>query len=197
MPLESQQPSGHFIDIASLPSNYPTVHLPSDFWEVLGRTVATFGFLEEVLGKAIFAITATKLYGDEQELTSAYEKWNLVLERALYDQLSGLIDSYEKAASSREIQIAEFPTLVGELRDAAKLRNVLCHGSWRKADEHGRSVPLFVNRKLEIFETAIDVDFLRTTQRAVAELACAVVNSITITGWQFPGSNGPGLVIGD
>jgi len=29
-------------------------------------------------------------------------------------------------------------------------------------------------------------------QRHVTELAMAVVNSVTVTGWQFPGSNGPG-----
>ena len=42
------------------------VYLPTgdspQFWEQLGRTVATYGFLEEVLGKAIFAFTATRNY---------------------------------------------------------------------------------------------------------------------------------------
>ena len=196
MTIESQRQKGHYLDIASLPESYPTMHLPAEFWELLGRAIATFGFLEEILGKAIFAMTATKLYDDEQELTDAYEKWNSVLEKALYDQLGNLISSYEKAATARDIKIADFSSLVAELRSAVDLRNVLCHGSWKFPDEHGHSVPLFVNRKMEIFETAIDVEFLRTTQRAVAELSCEVINTVTIAGWQFPGTNGPGLVIG-
>jgi hypothetical protein len=41
-----------------LPPSFPTqAHAPA-FWEALGRAVATFGFLEETLGKAIFAFTS-------------------------------------------------------------------------------------------------------------------------------------------
>jgi hypothetical protein len=39
------------------------------------------------------------------------------------------------------------------------LRNVLCHGSWRKPDADGRSVPFFVNRRLEVFEDSVDVAY--------------------------------------
>jgi hypothetical protein len=42
------------------------------FWETLGRTIATFGFLEEVLGKAIFAFTATTRH-QESEIDAAFE----------------------------------------------------------------------------------------------------------------------------
>jgi hypothetical protein len=48
------------VDIKNLPASFPTHRHSAAFWENLGRTVATFGFLEEVLGKAIFAFTATK-----------------------------------------------------------------------------------------------------------------------------------------
>jgi hypothetical protein len=41
------------------------------FWEALGRTIATFGFLEEVLGKAIFAFTATTQY-QESDIDAAH-----------------------------------------------------------------------------------------------------------------------------
>jgi hypothetical protein len=47
------------VDIKNLPPLFPTHRHSSMFWESLGRTVATFGFLEEVLGKAIFAFSAT------------------------------------------------------------------------------------------------------------------------------------------
>ena len=47
------------VDLNKLPSLFPTHRHSPMFWEALGRTIATFGFLEEVLGKAIFAFTAT------------------------------------------------------------------------------------------------------------------------------------------
>ena len=43
-------------------------------------------FIEEVLGKAIFAFTATRKY-EAQEIEDAYEAWLPRLERALTDQL--------------------------------------------------------------------------------------------------------------
>ena len=39
----------------------------------LGRTVASFGHLEEALGKAIFALTATVRY-EEGEIQGAFER---------------------------------------------------------------------------------------------------------------------------
>jgi hypothetical protein len=46
-----------------------------------------------------------------------------------------------------------------------------------------------------VFDAPVDTAYLRQTQRAVAELACHVKNSITSMGYQFPGSRGPGAVI--
>ena len=69
-----------------LPPSFPThLHSP-EFWEQLGRTIATYGFLEEVLGRAIFAFTATRAYSPE-EIDAAYQAWLPQLERALTDQL--------------------------------------------------------------------------------------------------------------
>jgi hypothetical protein len=66
------------------------------FWEKLGRAIGTFGFLEEVLarvsgkeevlGKAIFAFTATTPY-NENDIQAALERWLPTLENALIDPL--------------------------------------------------------------------------------------------------------------
>lgn len=180
------------IDRDRLPHKFPThTHLPQ-FWEQLGRTVATFGFLEEVLGKAIFAFTATRRYGSE-EVDAAYHAWLPELERALSDQLWNLAEGYGKAVRENSDATTEN---VGELVDAIKeatiIRNVLCHGSWRTPDANGASVPLFVNRQKEVFETAIDIAYLLRVQAHVAELVCAVIDTVTHMGWQFPGGAGPG-----
>jgi hypothetical protein len=95
---EVEEPQGHLIDQAGLPQNYPTHAMGPEFWEQLGRTIATFGFLEEVLGKEIFALTATKMLPDDPTAAAEeYSKWLATLEHALTDQLRGLIDIFGKA----------------------------------------------------------------------------------------------------
>lgn len=184
--------TGQVIDIRRLPENYPTHLHDANFWESLGRVVATYGFLEEVLGKAIFSFTATRAYPVD-EIEAAYEKWQPTLDRALSDALGGLISSYETAVREHpEASLESFPEMLADLRSAAALRNVLCHGSWRKPDASGASLPHFVNRDLQLFDTRIDIAFLRKTQRHVEELASHVISTVTSMGWQFPGSDSPG-----
>jgi len=181
------------VDCDKLPAQFPTHLHPAAFWEALGRVVATFGFLEEILGKAIFSFTATREY-PETEIQAAYEKWLPTLQRALSDPLGGLIDSYEKTVSENpKATISDLEEGIDHLRKASIVRNVLCHGSWnRRPDAQGRSLPLFINKRNEIFETPIDLAYLNQVQRHTAELACAVINTVTQMGYQFPGSNGPG-----
>ncbi len=183
------------IDQDALPSRFPTHRHQGEFWESLGRTVGTFGFLEQVLGRAIFALSTTTRY-DTAEIDSAYEEWSRTLERALTDPLGHLVGDYEKAVRRHpDATTDDLDHLVGELRKATRIRNVLCHGSWQEPDANGASVPLFVDRKLNLFDAAIDCAFLEQVQRHAAELSCAVINSVTRMGWQFPGCSGLGKPI--
>ena len=189
---DDRQPKRHVVDHTKLPMGYPTHMHSAEFWEALGRTIATFGFLEEILGKAIFSFTATRQY-PEDELEAEFEKWLPTLEKALSDPLGGLIDSYGKAVrANNSATIPNLDELLENLRAASTLRNVLCHGSWRTPDDQGRSIPLFVDRRNQVFQDAIDVAYLQQVQQHVAELVCAVINTVTHMGWQFPGSGGPG-----
>ena len=183
------------IDCDGLPDKFPTHRHDAAFWEGLGRAVATFGFLEEILAKAIFAFTATRPY-DEAELQQAYDAWLPKLERALMDPLGNLIDAYERAVRDHPAAtIANLDHLLGDLRKASEMRNILCHGSWGLPTADGASVPFFVNRKKLVVDTAMNHEFLAQVQRHVAALACAVMNTVTSMGWRFPGSGGPGKAI--
>lgn len=178
-----------------LPKNYPTHGHDPIFWEALGRAVATFGFLEEVLLKAIFAFTATTPYAEEK-IEDAYNKWIPTLTRSLSDTLGNLIDTYGKSVRdnpSSKIENLDF--LLDEMRKVAKIRNAMCHGSWRIQDAQGQSIPFYVNKRSEIFDTPIDVGYLEQLQKETADLACCVSDTVTEMGWQFPGSNGPGQAI--
>lgn len=181
------------VNFDKLPVQFPTHLHPAEFWEALGRVVATFGFLEETLGKAIFSFTATRQY-PEMEIQAAYERWLPTLQRALSDPLGGLIDSYGKAVRENpKATISNLDDLTDHLRKASTIRNVLCHGSWnRRPDNQGRSLPFFVNRNSEVFETPVDLAYLNQVQRHATELACAVISTVTQMGYQFPGSTGPG-----
>jgi hypothetical protein len=184
--------SGSIVDVGSLPDFFPTHRHTSAFWEALGRTVGTFGFLEEILAKAIFALTATtEIPGDR--IDEEFERWGSKLERAISDPMGPLIDTYAKALTAHsDATIENQEQLIEDLRYAARIRNVLCHGSWGVPDVSGRSVPLFVDKKLQKFDTAIDAEKLDRIRTGAVELACSVISSVTHMGWQFPGSSGPG-----
>lgn len=195
--MNDEQIRRSVIDRVNLPPFFPTHRHSPRFWEQLGRTVATFGFLEEVLGKAIFAFTATRIY-KPHELEAAYKAWLPLLERALTDQLSNLADSYGKAARENPATTTEnVGELVEDIKKTVVIRNVVCHGSWRKPNANGASVPLFVNRQKQVFDTAIDVAYLEQVQAHVVELACCVIDSVTHMGWQFPGGAGLGKPVID
>ncbi len=183
------------IDRRNLPALFPTHRHSPVFWEQLGRTVATFGFLEEVLGKAIFAFTATRKYNPD-EIDAAYQKWIPQLERALTDQLANLADSYGKVVRDNPDTTTEnIDDLVADIKKLAAIRNVLCHGSWRAPDANGASLPLFVNRQKQVFQTLVDVPYLEQVQENVVEVACSVIDTVTHMGWQFPGGAGTGKTI--
>lgn len=178
-----------------LPPMFPTHGHSPEFWEHLGRTVATFGFLEEVLRKAIFALTVTRQYSSE-EIDAAYQAWLPQLERALTDQLCNLAESFGKAARDNpETTTENIRDLVEDIKKARVVRNVLCHGSWRLPDENGASMPLFLNPDKEKFNTVIDLAYLKQVQAHVVDLICSVIDTVTHMGWQFPGGAGPGKPI--
>lgn len=193
--MNNEPKSCYLIDKSALPEKFPTHKHEPAFWEYLGRAVASFGFLEEVLSKAIFSFTATRPY-QKDEVQKAYEDWLPLLKRTLADPLGNLIDTYGKSVRNHpKATITNLNDLLSNLRKASRIRNALCHGSWRLPDSNGASVPFFINRQQETFKTAVDCQFLISVQNHATELACEVINTVTHMGWQFPGSKGPGKPI--
>lgn len=119
-------------------------------------------------------VYATRRY-DEAEVQQALDTWLPKLERALTDPLGNLIDAYGKAVREHpEATTMNLDELLRDLRKASEMRNILCHGSWRPPDEHGKSIPFFVNRQKLVCDTAMDNAFLVQVQRNAAELACVI-----------------------
>jgi hypothetical protein len=184
--MKRAEPS--FIDRSALPTLYPTHTHSPQFWEQLGRTVATFGFLEEILGKAIYAFTGTQIYSPD-EIEDALSEWGPKLEKALQDTLKPLADSYGKAIKENQnANVENIDELIKLIKDAANVRDILCHASWHPPDAEGKSLPFFVNRRNKVVETKMDIEYLRQIQRHAADLAFTVVETVTQMGWTFPGS---------
>lgn len=183
------------IDRESVHPLFPTHQHTADFWEQLGRTIATFGFLEDVLAKAIFAFNATTKY-TEEDAQKMLEKWPSILQNAITETLYPLAEAFGKVV--RDHQDADFQNvndLVNDIKQAADIRNALCHGLWQTPDPSGRSSLRYFNKKLEKFDTPIDAAWLKQVQDHVVTLSCEVINSVTVMGWQFPGGGGPGSPI--
>ena len=186
------------IDKSKLPPLFPTHRHDPAFWCSLGRAVATFGFLEETLKKAVLALTGTvRAPEDETAAKAAVEAWGDLLERSLVSTLNPLIDTVTKAAKDHpELKTTNIDEFEADLRAAAKVRNLVCHGSWRAPDDQGVSVAFYFAQKKgrpeAINETPVTAAWLAQLQAHPAELACEVMNIVTAMGFQFPGSRGPG-----
>lgn len=192
--MSDDKHSGHIINRTGLPDRFPTNRHEPAFWEALGRVVGTFGFLEDILCKAIFGITATKQY-QEDEIEDAFKIWAKTLENALVDPLGNLIIKYEEAIRKSALWNEKFDEISKDIRDVAKYRNAICHGSWGPPDAAGATIPFFIDRKKTPFRTPIDTVFLNNLQKRTASLCCDIIDTVTCMGWQFPGSNGPGKII--
>lgn len=178
-----------------IPAHWPTHTHSSAFWEALGRAVGTFGFLEETLGRAIFALSGTRRYPPE-EIDGQHEKWVKKLEKAISDPLGPLIVSFETELRDHpDIVAVDIGRLVADLNALLPIRNAICHASWRAPSPEGFSTPLFVSKKLMIFETPIDVQYLTHVQTGTVDLILTIIGTVTSLGVQFPGSSGPGTPI--
>ncbi len=185
------------IDKASLPPKCPTDQHSPAFWESLGRAVATFGFLERTLKQAIFALTGTTPAPEEEAVREgALEEWGDTLQKVLVMTLSPLVDQFQKAAKvhpdAKKGHAAELAEL---LRKAARIRNVLCHGAWDPPDASGASRAFYFTGKGDqqvAFDTLVTIAWIDQVQVHTLELACEVVNSVQLAGYQFPGASGPG-----
>jgi hypothetical protein len=183
------------IDRDRLSEHWPTGLFPPDFWEQLGRTIATFGLLEDVLGKAIFAFMATKEYTEEEALKSL-EKWDKQLQQALTDTLWPLSEVYGKVVRDHhDANFTNVGDLVDDIKKASKIRNALCHGSWHAPDASGKADLYYFDKVDGKFGAPIDIPWLKQVQAHVVDLICNVINSVTVMGWEFPGGAGPGKPI--
>ena len=177
-----------------MPDRWPTHRCPAGFWEELGRTIATFGFLEDCLTRANLALTASREYESVEDAEQAFGVWERDLERSLDESLGVLIERFVRALSKdhqfREAYVKEIET---KLHKIADWRNALCHGSWTDYDRRSEMATLrYWPRKgwREHSEQPISRENLEAICRDVVDITCRVIDAVTSDDIQFPGAEG-------
>lgn len=182
-------PKPRYFDMDKLPKSFPTHRHSDEFWECLGRVVASYGFLEEIIGRAIFALAVPDSKDRTVEkLDLSNKKLRSKLEGALTGTLVKLSDMLQKETKAYDgLDKQNVSELVSRIKEHSKYRNALCHGSWQVPDEKGKSLPRYVDREVRVFAMPVDANDLREIQKDVAETSIQVMETVTSLGIDFPG----------
>ncbi|MCY4541021.1 MAG: hypothetical protein OXB95_01295 [Rhodobacteraceae bacterium] len=134
-------------DRSSFPENCLTHHGTAEFWEELGRTIASFSFLEYSVANADFALSSTHQFKTKEEFEAAYKSWEKILQASLTGGLKQRI-ALLKAHFNGDDRIPKSVAkgIVCRLKEIVDWRNVLCHGAWLQFNEDGSISRRFFKR---------------------------------------------------
>jgi len=155
--------------------------LPDEMAAALGHAVAAFGFLEEALKRAIFSLTRQGLGEDAGD--HALHAWLRRMEDLADDTLGTLIDSF--LAAARRNAVGDLDSLSRSLPELRRLRNLLCHASWRPGAQPGSWHPTFINTRGERHPhdmTAAEIAEIRDRTLQAARQVVAVMRRTGIEG---------------
>ena len=157
-----------------------------EFLQELGMAVSTFGLLERILEKAIAALAPQD------------DRWLDRVLKVVSDPLGSLINEFEKQLKPNgewdtELSIKiNLPEFIKSLRDALLIRNMLCHSYWIPGKTEGKMKPVFANRNREVVISEYSSADLRHITNCVQEMIRHCMNTVTMKGIQFPGTDLPG-----
>ena len=117
----------------NLPADWPVDQGEPVFWQELGRTVATFGYLEDVLASTCYALLATpeNATSARDEGDEAVSRWFNRMTRSQTDSMHGLTRELDRVLrEDQRVPHAVREDLVTRLNKLRPWRNALCHGAW-------------------------------------------------------------------
>ena len=171
------------------------VHDPTGpLWEEIGRNVATFGMLEDLLPRALYIITGHQRVDEAEDAKQKVEEWCAELIKSMSDTLGGLAHSLETAWKERDGGLyPENAEIVQEIRALAKVRNRVCHATYQ--DFMAPDVAQMSDRANdpEVDNTAQEADAISALQDARLRVVAAIAALRTEVRIRyqsgFPGTN--------
>lgn len=161
----------------------PETHydLPDDLAAALGQCVASFGWLEEIIKRAIYALDRARLADDltEEEL----QTWLTHIGAIADDSMGTLIEQLD-AAMRRHPGLRDRNRITDRLGEIRLHRNLLCHASWRPTADKARWHPAFVNTRGEVQREPLDIAALERIREATVEIGIRVLRVMRATGEQ-------------
>ena len=117
------------------PEDWPTQKGAPEFWEEIGRTVASFAVLEDILARVLVAVTGSREYDEEEisreDLHGLVKQLNAGLEKPMYDNLTILINRLDETHFPDEKNFGRLRAeLVRRLRLVNPWRHAISHGAW-------------------------------------------------------------------
>ncbi len=189
------------VDRARLPDDWPTNKGSSAFWEQLGRTVATFSYLEDMMARAWFGLTATRQFEDMEQAEAAFPQWEKALKESLTDSLRSLTDKLKRSFNDDDRVPDEVAgAFLARLEELRVWRNALCHGAWqdfREDDTVGLRYFRRGDAGPEGLEDHLSVEILCAIRTATADLTADLVDILSAAGVRFPGTALPGAAVTD
>ena len=185
------------VDRARLPEDWPTNRGTPAFWEALGRTVAAFTHLEDMLARAYFGLTASRQFADMEEATAAFPQWEKDLKATLTDSLYSLTSKLRKAFSDDDRVCDDVAHGFLARLDALRVwRNALCHGAGQGfATDDSTSLRHF--RKgddgPEQLDDRLTLATISSIRAETVSLTLDVVDIVSAAGVRFPGTALPGI----
>lgn len=143
--------------------------LPAQLAAELGWTIASFGYLEDMLKRAIFSLDREQLDGAIRE--SDFRKWFRRMEHVAADSLGTLIERLGQTLAREGRTDRE---LIGSLEEIKEWRNLLCHAAWQPDDDKSGWEPIFANTRGEVFEGSLGVDDLHAIRALTLDTAARV-----------------------
>ena len=128
--------------------------LPEPLAVEIGWAVASFGHLEDMLKRAIFALDRRRLPASIDD--SDFRNWLRRMDHVAADSLGTLIERLDRTLL-REGRAD--PELIGQLDEVKSWRNLLCHANWRPLGAAWQ--PVFANTRCEIFDSPLDAPDIR------------------------------------
>lgn len=191
------------VDRARLPEGWPTNHGEPAFWEELGRTVATFAHLEDVLARAHFALAGSIGFADFREARASYRKREKAFEQSLTDPLDRLAKKLERVFNDDERVPDDCAAdVLARLDRLRTWRNALSHGAWQSFEDDGSITLRFFRRRKgddgpEQLNSRLTLEYIASIRAEVVHLTVDIVDIVSAAGVRFPGTELPGVDVAE